>query len=278
MKNALTIDVEDYFQVAALAPVVPRASWEGRVLRVERNVARILTLLADHGAKATFFTLAWVAERCPGLVREIVAAGHELASHGFGHERAGDQGPQAFFADILRARQVLEQLSGVAVRGYRAPSFSISTATPWAHELIAQAGYRYSSSVYPVKHDHYGIPDFPRFARQLPEGVGEIPVSTVRVFGRNFPAGGGGFFRLLPYEVSRRMIARLNRFEHRAAVFYLHPWELDPDQPRLPGLPFKSRFRHYLNLSATEARLARLLRDFSWGRMDQVFAQVWCEA
>ncbi len=273
MKNALTIDVEDYFQVAALAPVISRDEWERRECRFEITLSRILELLAGHRVQATFFTLGWIAKRYPALVREIVAAGHELASHGYGHERVSAQSPGAFFEDILRARHVLEEVGGVAVRGYRAPSFSVNEHTPWAHGLMAQAGYRYSSSVYPVRHDHYGMPDAPRLPRVV-EGVSEIPVTTVRVFDRNWPAGGGGFFRLLPYRASRWMIRRVNGREQLPAVFYFHPWEIDAAQPRVSGLPLKSRFRHYLNLSRTQARLSRLLADFEWGRMDEVFAQV----
>ena len=278
MKNALTIDVEDYFQVAALAPVVPRDSWEGRECRVERNVARILEMLDARGVKATFFTLGWVAKKHPAVVREIVAAGHELASHGYDHTRVCEQSPGEFLADILQARHLLEEIGGVAVTGYRAPSFSINASTPWAHGLLAQAGYRYSSSIYPVRHDHYGMPHAPRVPRVLAEGVREIPLSTVRLFRRNWPAGGGGFFRLLPYALSRWMIRRVNTQEAQPAVFYFHPWELDPDQPRVAGLAAKGRFRHYLNLHRTESRLARLLSDFEWDRMDHVFAQVLHEA
>lgn len=274
MINALTIDVEDYFQVAALADAVPRSSWDGRASRIEATMARVLGLLAEHRVQATFFTLGWIARRYPAMVRAIVDDGHELASHGYGHQRVSAQSPGEFFADILRARHVLEEVGGVAVRGYRAPSFSLSARTPWAYGLIAQAGYRYSSSIYPVRHDHYGDPQATRTPHTLDSGVGEIPISTVRLAARNWPAGGGGFFRLLPYGVSRWLIRRVNRVEGVPAVFYFHPWELDAAQPRVAGLPFKNRLRHYLNLAATEPRLRRLLGDFEWGRMDRVFAQV----
>lgn len=277
VKNALTVDVEEHFQVAALACAVPRGSWNGRESRVVRSVERLLDLFDAHRAHATFFTLGWVARRHPGMVRDILASGHELASHGYAHERVSDQTPGAFFADIVRARHVLEEIGGVAVRGYRAPNFSISDRTPWAHELIAQAGYRYSSSVYPVRHDHYGVPQAPRFVQATAAPVREIPLTTVRVGQRNWPAAGGGFFRLLPYGLSRWMIERVNRTDGAPAIFYLHPWEIDPGQPRVAGLPFKNRFRHYLNLERTEARLARLLGDFAWGRMDEVFAGSLCE-
>ncbi|MDR0634411.1 MAG: DUF3473 domain-containing protein, partial [Azoarcus sp.] len=248
--------------------------WASVPCRVEQNVDRILELLAGRGVVATFFVLGWIATRYPLLVRRIVEGGHELASHGYGHERVNAMTPEAFRTDITRARTLLEDLSGAAVLGYRAPNFSLDATTPWAHEVIAEAGYRYSSSVYPVRHDHSGMPDAPRFPWRLPSGLTEIPAATVRWGGRNWPAGGGGWFRLLPYEMSRWQIARINGHDGRAAVFYFHPWEIDPDQPRVRGIPFRGRFRHYLNLSRTEGRLRRLLDDFRWGRMDDVFRDV----
>lgn len=274
LTNALTIDVEDYFQVSALAPHFPRNQWERIPCRVERNVERILALLDEHDVRATFFTLGWVAERYPGLVRRMADAGHEVASHGYAHERATAQTPQGFLADIRAARSLLEDLCGQPVTGYRAPSFSIGEGNPWAHDCVAEAGYAYSSSVYPIVHDHYGMPDAPRFPYRLANGLVEIPVTTVRWLGRNWPAGGGGYFRLLPYAVSHWQIARVNREDRRAAVFYFHPWELDPEQPRVREASARTRFRHYLNLGRTEARLRRLLRDFSWGRADEVFRDV----
>jgi len=269
--NALTIDVEDYFQVSAMAPHIPRSDWENIPCRVERNIERILDLMGEHGAQGTFFTLGWLAERFPNMVRRIVDEGHELASHGYGHERATEQSPQAFTADITLAKAVLEDIAGTAVRGYRAPSFSIGPGNPWALECIAAAGYRYSSSIYPIQHDHYGVPDAPRFAHAGPNGLLEVPITTVRLFNRNWPAGGGGYFRLLPYRVSRWFLHRVNNVDGQAAMFYLHPWELDPEQPRVPGVGVKTRFRHYLNLERTEARLTRLLKDFRWGRADDIF-------
>jgi polysaccharide deacetylase family protein (PEP-CTERM system associated) len=269
--NALTIDVEDYFQVSALAPHFPRKNWDAVPCRVERNVDLILDLLDQRGAKATFFTLGWVAERYPQLVRRIAASGHEVASHGYSHERASAMTPKAFLADIALAKAVLEDIAGKKVTGYRAPSFSIGMQNLWAHDTIAEAGYVYSSSVYPVKHDHYGIPDAPRFPYLLASGLMEIPVTTMRLLGRNWPAGGGGYFRLLPYAVSRWQIARVNRDDKRPAIFYFHPWEVDPDQPRVAEASAKARFRHYVNLSRTENRLKRLLGDFNWGRADEVF-------
>jgi len=269
--NALTVDVEDYFQVSAFESHIDRGDWDGTPRRVEANVDRILALLARHDARATFFTLGWLAERHPAMVRRIVEAGPELASHGYSHGRAHDQQPDEFLDDIRRAKALLEDLSGHEVRGYRAPSFSVGPRNPWAFECIAKAGYRYSSSVYPIRHDHYGAPDSPRFPHEVRPGLTEVPVSTVRVMNTNLPAGGGGYFRLLPYAVSRWSLARINRVDGRPAMFYFHPWELDPEQPRVAGLSAKTRFRHYLNLDRTEARLSRLLRDFRWDRVDRVF-------
>jgi polysaccharide deacetylase family protein (PEP-CTERM system associated) len=269
--NALTVDVEDYFQVSALAPHIARADWERIPCRVERNVETILSLFAESGARATFFTLGWIAERYPGLVRRIVAEGHELASHGHGHLRINEQTPPEFTQDIARAKALLEDLSGTEVKGYRAPSFSIGRRTLWAFERIAQAGYRYSSSVYPVRHDLYGMPDAPRFAYRPRPDLLEIPVTTAAVLKRNLPAGGGGYFRLLPYAVSRALLRRVNQVDARPGIFYFHPWEIDPAQPRVPGTSLKTRFRHYVNLRRTEPRLRRLLREFRWRRMDEIF-------
>ncbi|HEX4510568.1 MAG TPA: XrtA system polysaccharide deacetylase [Burkholderiaceae bacterium] len=270
--NALTVDVEDYFQVSAMEPYVERAAWDTMECRVERNVDRLLALFEARHARATFFTLGWIAQRYPQTVRRIVAAGHELASHGYAHRRANEQTRDDFLADVVEAKALLEDTAGVAVRGYRAPSFSIDKRNPWAFDALRTAGYRYSSSVYPVKHDHYGVPDAPRFPYRSTDGLVEIPISTVRTLGRNVPIGGGGWFRLLPYAVSRYAIARFNREERRPAIFYLHPWEIDPGQPRVVGVGAKSRFRHYVNLQRTEGRLDRLLADFRWDRVDRVYA------
>jgi polysaccharide deacetylase family protein (PEP-CTERM system associated) len=268
--NALTIDVEDYFQVSAFAPYIDRGEWVTRVCRVERNVDRILQLLDNRATKATFFTLGWIGERYPKLVRDIVDNGHELASHGYAHLRASDQTKEAFYADIHLAKILLEDIAGHEVKGYRAPSFSISGRNLWAFECLERAGYRYSSSIYPIRHDHYGMPDAPRFAHPV-GNVLEIPVTTVRSFQRNWPASGGGYFRLLPYHVSRWLLRRVNHVDRQAAVFYFHPWEIDTDQPRIPGINAKTRFRHYVNIHRMEARLVRLLSDFRWGRMDEIF-------
>lgn len=269
-RNALTIDVEDYFQVSAFAPHIPRSEWPIRECRVERNVASILAMLDDHDTKATFFTLGWIAERYPGVVREIVANGHELASHGYGHERASDQTPDSFYADINVAKLLLEDLSGCEVKGYRAPSFSIGERNLWAFECLERAGYHYSSSIYPIQHDHYGMPSAPRHAHPIGNLL-EIPATTLRFFNRNWPASGGGYFRLMPYGLSRWMIERINRVDNMPAVFYFHPWEVDIEQPRIPDISAKTRFRHYLNIHRMESRLRRLLADFSWTRMDRLF-------
>jgi polysaccharide deacetylase family protein (PEP-CTERM system associated) len=272
--NALTVDVEDYFQVSAFEAQVDRASWDELPCRVERNVERLLGMLERHGCHATFFTLGWVAQRYPELVRRIADAGHEVASHGYDHRRASDQRPHEFLDDITRAKRLLEDITGRAVHGYRAPSFSISTRNLWAFDCIARAGYRYSSSVYPVRHDHYGMPDSPRFPYGVGNGLVEVPLTTTRMFGVNLPAAGGGYFRLAPYALTRWAIERVNRLDRRPAIFYLHPWELDPEQPRVSGAPLRSRIRHYLNLRKTEPRLDRLIGDFRWDRVDRAFELV----
>lgn len=269
--NALTIDVEDYFQVSAFNAHIPRLDWNLKDCRIEANLTRILALLARYEIKATFFTLGWIAERYPALIRQVVAQGHELASHGYGHERVSAQTPAAFAADIELAKCILEDLAACEVKGYRAPSFSLGTDTPWAYDALARAGYRYSSSTYPIRHDHYGQPDAPRFAHPVRPGLTEIPISSVRLLNHNLPCGGGGYFRLYPYAVSRWMLRRVNAQEQQAAVFYFHPWELDAAQPRVAGISRTTRFRHYLNLQHMEQRLTQLLGDFKWGRMDQVF-------
>lgn len=269
--NALTIDVEDYFQVSAFANCIPRKSWDDIPCRVEGNIDHILALLADADVRATFFTLGWIAERYPVMVRRIVDEGHELASHGYEHLRASEQGYGAFLADIRLAKAVLEDQAGVPVIGYRAPSFSVGPANEWAFDGIAEAGYRYSSSVYPIRHDHYGAPDSPRFPYEVRAGLLEIPVTTVRVLNANWPAGGGGYFRLLPYAISRWSLRRVNEADGRSTMFYFHPWELDPEQPRIGSASAKARFRHYLNLTRMAPRLRRLLADFRWDRVDRVF-------
>jgi polysaccharide deacetylase family protein (PEP-CTERM system associated) len=268
--NALTIDVEDYFQVSAFAPYIARSTWEEQPCRVERNIDRILELLEEQDVHATFFTLGWIAERYPEMVRRIVAKGHELASHGYEHERAGTLQAATFFADVVLAKAVLEDIAGTVVCGYRAPSFSIGEHNRWTYDCLAKAGYRYSSSVYPIRHDHYGSPNGARFAHMAHSDVLEVPIATARVFRTNLPAGGGGYFRLLPYCLSRWLLRRVNERDAESAIFYFHPWEIDPGQPRIDGVDVKTRFRHYVNLERTATRLEKLLQDFRWDRMDRV--------
>jgi len=273
IKNAMSIDVEDYFQVSAFAPHIRREDWDSLPCRVERNVEVILGLLDEADAKATFFTLGWIAERYPQVVRRIVDNGHELASHGYGHQRASDLSPEQFREDITRAKHLLEDLGGVAVLGYRAPSFSINQHNWWAVEELEKAGYVYSSSIYPVKHDHYGMPDAPRFPHRPhgEHGILELPPTTLPLLGRNLPAAGGGWFRLLPYELSRWMLRRVNAQDQAPCMFYFHPWEIDAGQPRQTGISAKTRFRHYVNLQRMPGRLRRLLTDFEWDRVDRVY-------
>ena len=271
-RNAMTVDVEDYFQVSAFESYVSRASWDSQLCRVDKNTKRILSLFARHGVKATFFCLGWVAERFPELMRDIHAAGHEIASHGYSHVRVTEQTPGEFREDIRATKRLLEDICGCPVRGYRAASFSITKGNLWALDVLQEEGYEYSSSIYPVKHDLYGIPDAPRFAfRRAIDGLMEVPVSTAKVMNQNLPCGGGGYFRLRPYVISRWLLRQVNRQDCEPAVFYFHPWELDPEQPVQQGLGLKTRFRHYLNLHRMEKRLDRLLADFDWGRMDDAF-------
>ncbi len=273
IRNAMTCDVEDYFQVSAFAPYIDRASWPTRECRVEANMDRILALFDAKGVRATFFTLGWIAERYPNVVKRIVAGGHELASHGYGHLRASDQTRAEFDNDIRSSKALLEDLGGQEVIGYRAPSFSIGRDNLWALDALLEAGYRYSSSIYPVVHDHYGMPEAPRFAfyPNGTDGLLEVPITTVQMMGRNLPAGGGGYFRLLPYALSRWMMAKVNQDDRQPALFYFHPWEIDPGQPRPEGVGAKSRFRHYVNIDRMESRIEALARDFAWDRMDRIF-------
>lgn len=269
--NAFTVDVEDYFQVGAFAEVIKPEEWSRWPCRIEASMDKLLSLLDEYGVTATFFTLGWIAQHYPRLVRQIVDNGHELASHGYAHQRVYQQTPDQFRHDVESSKQILEQLSGMAVTGYRAPSFSISSETPWAFEILAAAGYGYSSSTYPIRHDHYGVKDDPKQPYYPVEGLLEIPISTVESFLGPLPAGGGGYFRLLPYPVSRWLLDRFAAHNGSPGIFYMHPWELDPNQPRIPGIPLRSRFRHYLNLAKVEGRLRRLLGDFSWDRMDRLY-------
>jgi len=271
--GAMTVDVEDYFQVEAFFRQVSRPEWEGRECRVERNIDRILQLFADTGTKATFFTLGWIAERYPQIVKRIVAGGHELGSHGLAHYRADHQSRPMFSADVRRAKLLLEDIGGVAVRGYRATSFSVTRKNLWALNELEDAGYHYSSSTFPIRHDLYGIPEQPRFAFYPFEDSKfiEIPITTVRRLGTNWPSGGGGYFRLVPYALTKKNLQLVIAKDKQPCMFYFHPWEIDPEQPRIPGTSLKTRFRHYLNLGRTYGRLHRLLSDFRWNRVDEVY-------
>jgi polysaccharide deacetylase family protein (PEP-CTERM system associated) len=272
MLNALSVDVEDWFQVGAFENVIAKADWERLPRRVEANADECLALFDEAGVKGTFFTLGWVAERHPGLVRRIVDAGHEIASHGWDHDRVFTLTPEAFRADLRRAHSAIGDAGGVAPTGYRAPSFSIDARTPWAHSVLAEEGYAYSSSVAPIAHDHYGWREAPRFAhRPLPgSDFLELPVTTVEIAGRRMAAGGGGFFRLLPYRFSSWAISRVNSTDRRPAIFYFHPWEIDPGQPRVASAPLRSRLRHYSRLSAMRPKLLKLFKAHRWGRTDLV--------
>jgi len=268
MKNALSIDVEDYFQVAALAPWASYDKWDDFPLRVEQNTRKILKLLNQRGIRATFFVLGWVAERCPDIVREIVQQGHELGSHGYSHQLVYNQTPEVFRQETETSKKLLEDISGVAVQGYRAASYSITRQSLWALDIIAEAGFDYDSSIFPVKHDRYGIPDAHQLPHRLTTPAGhsltEFPITALQLPGYKLPIAGGGYFRLFPYWFSKWGLARVNRKQGQPFVFYLHPWELDPEQPALPATGL-SRFRHYNNLDVCEQRFIKLLEDFEMG-------------
>jgi len=275
IRNAMTVDVEDYFQVQAFAHCIDRKDWDAFPRRVDLNTNRILDQFGAHGVKATFFTLGWVAERFPALIRRIVEDGHELASHGWDHTRVDRQEPEAFRTDIRRTRALLEDIGGVRVTGYRAATFSIGARNLWAFPILRQEGYLYSSSINPIRHDLYGMPDAPRLPfRPDADGVLELPMTTVRLLGRNWPCSGGGYFRLLPTALYRIGLARVNRRDRQPGIFYFHPWEIDAGQPRVANAGWKSRLRHYTNLSRMAGDIDGLLRDFAWDRMDRVFASV----
>ena len=268
--NGLSVDVEDWFQVGAFEGVIERDAWSGLATRVERNCDAILAMFAEADVHATFFTLGWVAQRHPALLRRIAAAGHELASHGWDHARVFTFDKQSFAQDLEKAKKTIEDAVGVQVTGYRAPSFSIDSRTPWAYMALAEQGFAYSSSVAPITHDHYGWREAPRFAfKPLAwSDLVEIPVTTAEFAGRRLAAGGGGFFRVLPYAFSRWAIRQVNERDQRPAVFYFHPWEIDPEQPRVTGASLRSKVRHYTNLTGMADKLRQLVRDFAWGRMD----------
>lgn len=272
--NAMTIDVEEYFQVGAFESFIDRGTWNTQESRVVRAMDCFFDLMDEANVKATLFFLGCIAEQHPAIVRRAVADGHEIASHGFDHKRATTLTPDEFREDVVRTRKLLEDIGGRPVIGYRAPNFSIGPDNMWAFDVLGEAGYRYSSSIYPVKHDHYGMPDAPRFAHRAGEradGILEVPMTTVPLAGRNLPGAGGGYFRLLPYAYSRWAMARVNARDGEPGVFYCHPWEFDPDQPRQHQASARSKFRHYVNLSRMEGKVRRLLADFSWGRMDEIF-------
>jgi polysaccharide deacetylase family protein (PEP-CTERM system associated) len=280
MLNAVSVDVEDWFQVGAFETVIDRNDWDELDQRVERNTDAVLDLFAKANVKATFFTLGWVAKRFPELIRRIAADGHEIASHGWDHKRVFLMTPDEFRADLRKSRTAIETASGTRISGYRAPSFSIDQRTPWAHAILAAEGFDYSSSVAPVVHDHYGWPEAPRFAFHpvSESSFVELPVTTARLGGRVIAAGGGGFFRLLPYRFSRWAIAQVNNQDGRPAIFYFHPWEIDPDQPRVENAPLRSRVRHYSRLGAMRGKLVRLLADFDWGRIDKIATETKAKA
>jgi polysaccharide deacetylase family protein (PEP-CTERM system associated) len=270
--NAMTVDVEDYFQVSAFEKTIPRKDWDSVEHRVYNNTNRILDIFQKYNIKSTFFMLGWVAERYPELVKRIVNENHELASHGYEHIRVTQQTPAEFRADIIKTKMMLEDIGGVQIKGYRAPSYSITENNMWAIDELADSGHIYSSSIYPIKHDLYGIPSAPRFAyRHEKSGLLEIPITTVKLANKKLPCGGGGFFRLFPYSYSRWAINRINNLEKQSALFYFHPWEIDIGQPKIRHAPWKSKFRHYLNIKKMELRLDRLINDFAWGRLDQIF-------
>ncbi|MGZ8186193.1 MAG: XrtA system polysaccharide deacetylase [Methylobacter sp.] len=272
-KNAMTVDVEDYFQVSAFEPYIAKDQWDTLPHRVQKNTHQILDIFEDKNIKATFFTLGWVAERYPDLIQRIIKDGHELACHGYEHIRVTEQTPEQFRGDVSRTKKLLEDMSGHEVKGYRAASYSIGAKNLWALNVLQEEGFKYSSSIYPVKHDLYGMPDAPRFMFEPIENqeFKEIPITTIRLGDKNLPCGGGGFFRFYPYAFSKWAFNRINHTEKQSGIFYFHPWEIDPEQPRQEGLSFKTRTRHYLNLHKMENRIKKLLTDFNWDTMENVF-------
>tara|TARA_B100000745_G_scaffold9219_1_gene7341 strand:- start:1286 stop:2131 length:846 start_codon:yes stop_codon:yes gene_type:complete len=271
-RQAMTIDVEDYFHVSAFEKQICPSSWSGQRLRVDKSTRRVLEIFDKFDISATFFILGWVAEACPQLVKEIAAHGHEIGCHSMNHRRATTQTPDEFRQDTEQCLKLLQDLTGDPVIGYRAPSFSIDDSNVWAFDVLQELGFKYSSSTYPVKHDLYGVPDWPRFKYQRPEGIWEIPIPTFYHWGRQIPIGGGGYFRLFPYWFSKWAISSFLSAEQQPYSFYFHPWEIDKAQPRVEGASFKSRFRHYTNISSMEHKLENLLRDFSWSSMSRVYA------
>lgn len=267
----MTVDVEDFFHVSAFESVIDPSQWKEYQPRVNVNTRRLLDLFAKHNVKSTFFVLGWVAERFPELITEIHRQGHEIASHGYAHRRATSQNRKEFKEDVIRSKEHLEGLIGERITGYRAPSFSIGYDNEWAFEVLTELDFGYSSSTYPVKHDLYGTPDWPRFTYKRKEGIVEIPIPTLKLMGRQTPIGGGGYFRLYPYALSKFLVSSYLKKERQPYSFYFHPWEIDSEQPRLNNAPLKSKFRHYVNLDKTYGKLEKLLQDFSWGTMKDVY-------
>ncbi|MBA6357606.1 XrtA system polysaccharide deacetylase, partial [Colwellia sp. BRX8-3] len=272
----MTVDVEDYFHVSAFENTIAKTDWEKTPLRVEHNTYRLLELFEKHNVKSTFFTLGWVAERCPNLIKAIVDQGHELASHGYAHQRITEMSKDDFVTDVVKSKNILEQLSGTEVIGYRAPSFSLNDTNTWVYEKLIELGFQYSSSTYPIQHDLYGVPNWPRFIHERSESfdeqkIIEIPIPTLRKNNINTGIGGGGYFRLYPYWLSKKRIDTFHQQEQKPYSFYFHPWEIDPDQPRVKDAPLKSKFRHYINLSRMEGKLERLLKDYKWNTMKSVY-------
>lgn len=274
--NAMTVDVEDYFQVGAFEKIIDPKDWDDFPCHVEKNIDRILQMFDDHNVKATFFTLGWIAQRYPQVVKRIVESGHELASHGYGHLRVTDQSREVFLEDVSSAKKILEDIGGVKILGYRAPSFSIGDKNLWALDVLRETGHIYSSSIYPIQHDHYGMPSAPRFAFHPidnDETFIEMPVTTAMVMGKKRPCGGGGFFRLLPYLMSRYAMKKVNKDDGQSCIFYFHPWEIDETQPRMEKASLKSKFRHYVNIKQMEPKIRKVLGDFDWAPMAKVFLE-----
>lgn len=269
--NAMTVDVEDYFQVSAFEGVIDKKDWDSISLRVGDNTNRLLDLFAKNNVKSTFFTLGWVAQRCPDVIKRIVNEGHELASHGLAHQRATTMSEEEFREDVRQSKDILENIGGVELKGYRAPSFSINDSNTWAYDILKELGFVYSSSTYPIKHDLYGVPEWPRFKYQRENGLIEIPIPTVRKKGNNVGIGGGGYFRLYPYWLSKRRISEFMKTETAPYSFYFHPWEIDAQQPKFGTAPWKSKVRHYINLSKMEGKVEQLLKDFNWTTMQAAY-------
>ena len=273
MENAMSVDVEEYYQVSAFEPLIDRSQWPQWPSRVVETTERILQLFSNANIKATFFTLASVAQEHPQLIAKIVSEGHELASHGMSHYRITQQSQKEFLEDCSSAKKLLEDISGLEVVGYRAASYSLVEETIWAHDLLAEAGYKYSSSTYPIHHDLYGIPNGSRFTYKVSEQTDllEIPLTTAKISGQNIPLGGGGYFRLMPYALYKKLLSSYHKNENKPSLFYFHPWEIDAKQPRPDKIPLKTRFRHYTNLARMEKKLEKLVHDFKWNRMDKIF-------